>query len=461
MNKSRSYLKLLEALADSTCPLCTLVLEDGRTYLDALLYESVLDVPTRMKLMESFGFCSWHARQIPSLPSICSPNVGFAIFASDLLRKLDYVGRARIEERAHGRNWRSRFIRKYRRLAALLKERSCPACDHVKRFELFHLSDLIEAIGDKEFFDAYQASQGICLPHFLMLEEAYSSHVNFPLLFDVQIAKAKALRDTLDEFIRKQDFRFSDQVTSEESKAWKSALEILTGSPGIFVNEMGHDLFQRSRAKKTSPVEPRSTRLSFISNDRLELTAALESAAHVAVYLRKPLPEDLFRSIKQRGEDCTCGTLEAIVEDLPDVGYLRILHEANFSVFYGVGLPQQTTILIDRKRGFQLEEDEKNSTWRLRPLKNAEDLSLTMIWHKFGIAVSLHGVVNQWDCAKELFCVVTEGRREQWCRFRDPAVKQIPEVGAYVELFGWDKWNTRVIEVLDVIARSRPPSLYF
>jgi hypothetical protein len=130
-------------------------------------------------------------------------------------------------------------------------------------------------------------------------------------------------------------------------------------------------------------------------------------------------------------------------------------------VFYGVGLPQQTTILIDRKRGFQLEEDEKNSTWRLRPLKNAEDLSLTMIWHKFGIAVSLHGVVNQWDCAKELFCVVTEGRREQWCRFRDPAVKQIPEVGAYVELFGWDKWNTRVIEVLDVIARSRPPSLYF
>ena len=120
-------------------------------------------------------------------------------------------------------------------------------------------------------------------------------------------------------------------------------------------------------------------------------------------------------------------------------------------MFYGVGLPQQTTILVDRKKGFLLEEDERNSTWRLSPLKNAEDLSLTMIWHKFGNAVSLHGVVNQRNCAKKLFCVVTEGKSEQWCRYREPAANKMPGVGANVEIFGWEKWYTGIIEVLQLI----------
>jgi len=137
MDKSRFYFKLLEKLADPTCPICALLLEDSRTYLEALFYEAVLDVPTRMNLMESFGFCSWHARQIPSLPSICAPNVGFAIFASDLLRKFDYLGRAITEERARRSKWKSWFNRKRRRLVALLKERPCPACEHVKQFESY------------------------------------------------------------------------------------------------------------------------------------------------------------------------------------------------------------------------------------------------------------------------------------------------------------------------------------
>ena len=309
----------------------------------------------------------------------------------------------------------------------------------------------MQALGDKEFFDAYQASRGICLAHFLILEETFSSHANFTLLFEAQLAKGKALRNTLEEFIRKQDFRFSDQITPEESKAWKSALDILTGSPGIFSNEMGNDLFQRSRAKKTSHVEPLPTRSSFSLNGRVELMVGLKSAAHVALYLRKPLPDVLFQNIKELGQDCPRGTIEAIVEDLLDVGYLRILHEANVSVFYGVGLPQQTTILVDHKKAFLLEEDEKKSTWRLRALKNAEDLSLTLIWHKFGNAISLHGVVDQRDCAKGLFCVATDGNREQWCRVTDPAINTIPGVGTNVEIFGWEKWYTGIIEVLQLV----------
>jgi len=159
--------------------------------------------------------------------------------------------------------------------------------------------------------------------------------------------------------------------------------------------------------------------------------------------------------LKERAKAGARGTIEAVVEDLPDVSYLRSLHEASFSVFYGIGLPQRTMILVDRQKGWLLEEDEKISTWRLRRLKNAEDLSLTMLWHKFGIAVSLRGVVTRRDCARELFSLIIHGRTDQWCRFKDSATNTIPEVGAQVEIFGWEKWSTRIIEVLELTELER------
>ena len=61
MNKSHSYFVLFEELKLPGCPICSLAIKDGRSYLESLLYESVLDVPVRLKLMDSFGFCNRHA----------------------------------------------------------------------------------------------------------------------------------------------------------------------------------------------------------------------------------------------------------------------------------------------------------------------------------------------------------------------------------------------------------------
>ena len=98
MTKGHSYFVLLEEFKLPGCPICSLAIKDGQSYLDSLLYESVLDVPVRLKLMDSFGFCNRHAWQIPKLPAICSPAAGFAIFASDLLRKFNLLVGARTQE---------------------------------------------------------------------------------------------------------------------------------------------------------------------------------------------------------------------------------------------------------------------------------------------------------------------------------------------------------------------------
>jgi len=450
MNKSRSYFKLVEALKESECPICRLVLEDSRAYLDHLLYESVLDVPIRMMLRESFGFCSWHARQIASLPPICSPSEGFAIFASDLLRKLDYVGRAIIEQGGRHWKWKSWFRKNRGRLLALLKQRACPVCDHVKQFETYHLNDLMDAIGDEEILSAYKTSQGICLPHLLILEEVYSSHANFSLFFEAQLAKTNALRDTLEEFIRKQDFRFRDQITPEEAKSPKTAMEFLVGMPGIFANEMGHDLHQRSQEQamcyRTADLVPSTSNLHRFE----ELASELKTSKQVTLYIRKSLPAELFEELKSRAHERPNGAIEVVTEELDDVAYLRALRSSGFAVFYGLGLPSQTVILLDRKKGYLLEQGQPNPNAQWRSLKNSEDVCLNLLWHRFGIAVLLRGFIKVNDDKAELFCINIDGQREQWCRFRTPDTRELPEVGARVELFGWEKWHTHVIEVLEL-----------
>ncbi len=180
--------------------------------------------------------------------------------------------------------------------------------------------------------------------------------------------------------------------------------------------------------------------------DQRQFLASLGSASHVALYLRKPIPEVLFQSLTQLGEAAPREAVEVIVEDLPDIGYLKSLHDAKFAILYGVGLPPSTTILIDRQKGFQLDTDEAHASWRLVPLKNGEDLSLTMIWHKFGLGVSLRGTVRERNSSKGLFCVTGAGQRQQWCRFASPTANLLPEIGDEVDIFGWEKWYSGIID---------------
>ena len=234
--KGRSYFKLLDALNESGCPICTLFIQDGLGYLDMMMYERIMDVPTRLELIHSFGLCNWHTWQVSKLPEISSPNVGFAILASDLLRKFERLAGAGQDGKK--RTLKSVFTKKKRRIRPKIKERTCPVCRHVSQFESYHLRQLLEQLPEEEFFRSYGASQGICLPHFLMTEEHFSNHPNFHLLLEVQADKAKSLRDKLERFIEKQDYRHPQKVTSDEAKAGRVAMEFLSGKPGTFGSEV-------------------------------------------------------------------------------------------------------------------------------------------------------------------------------------------------------------------------------
>ena len=75
MEKGYSHFELVTALQESGCAICRFVTKSSHEYLDQLFYESVTDVPIRLQLMKSFGFCNWHTWQVPTLPAICVPDM--------------------------------------------------------------------------------------------------------------------------------------------------------------------------------------------------------------------------------------------------------------------------------------------------------------------------------------------------------------------------------------------------
>jgi len=458
MTQDHSGFVLLEELKLPGCPLCGLFIKDGRSYLDGLLYENVLDIPIRLRLMNSFGFCNRHAWQIPKLPAICAPAVGFAIFASDLLRKFNLVGQAITQEPPKKKPWRFLFHRRNKKLFPQMKAEICPACAHVAEFEKFHIQDLLDSLAEKNFVETYAAADGICLPHFFIIEQKHSNHPNFSILMRLQLAKSRSLQQRLDEFIKKQDRRLQQDITEEEAKAWRVAMEILTGKAGVFNHDARTDSSFEERAIAASTKNIVAHAFDRVS--MADLMAQAKTATQVTICQKEPLPGSLLQSLA----DLTAGEphpmLEIVAEEIADAAYLRGLHSSGFKLFYGVGLPAQTLIFVDSDRGFVVENAPDAPRFKLLTSKENENLYYSLLWHRFGHAVSVRGAVKETEAEKNLFCLTLEREREVWCRLLGDNPEGLPGVGQTVAVFAWEKWFSRILDVIELEfppARESPP----
>lgn len=237
LQRDRLYRRLLEALDDAGCPICSLLLEDGRRYLDSMMYERITDLPTREELRRSFGLCNLHTWQLSEVPGTSAPDLGFAIIATELLKRFEgSVKEGRTPSTGRLGNLYERLRRKLRKKRG---RATCPACRQTGLSESFHLQRLLDCLAEEEFRIHYEASQGICLPHFSLLATQSRRHTCFNILRGIQVSKAQSLRSSLEQFVERQNHRSRDPLTMDHMNAWKRALEFLGGKPGTFGNELG------------------------------------------------------------------------------------------------------------------------------------------------------------------------------------------------------------------------------
>ncbi len=231
------YFDLRDAFGKPGCPVCRLLEEGNRRYLDQLLYENVNDPGTRDLLRASRGFCNWHAWMLREiLNSASGVSILYSDFLAEIIRSL--------KRRAERPPVASPLRRFWARLSRLgdrparpvpAPRPPCPAC-HGWPSETYDLQTLVVFLDDPEFSAAYERSDGLCLPH---LEQALSPAPPAAVarLLEMTLPRLEHLRWELEEFGRKRDYRFAEEERGEEGTAWLRAVEFFVGKPQVFGNE--------------------------------------------------------------------------------------------------------------------------------------------------------------------------------------------------------------------------------
>jgi hypothetical protein len=237
------------------CPLCRLRHDSERRYLFGFLWENVNDGAIRKHLVRALGFCPDHAWQLQEIEQTrWNDGLGTAIVYEDLtgrtLKALqsyrdtlsDQVDRRERLWKRLGR-WLGGLVdgrgpvrhdtTSGRGPANLAPRAACRACeigdDADRRYVAWLVRDYVEST---DLHEAYQASDGLCLPHLrqalALAEETNPQAARF--LVDVAIEHTGNLVEDLGEYIRKHIHEYHHEPMSEdERRSWIRAVAWFAG----------------------------------------------------------------------------------------------------------------------------------------------------------------------------------------------------------------------------------------
>ena len=209
------------------CPICQYGRLAGRKYLDGVMYESVNDYGLRERLVKNMGFCAFHSQEILTFPGA---KLGAAIIEQAMLKE----ALRRMQGVSGGRS--SLFSRgsKSSDTSTLPDRQSCPACLHEQQAEKRAIEELLSH-WDDDWLRLLENSGGMCFNHLMQTLRLAPK----PIGKTLRTLHERLWQDIigqLDEFIRKQDYRFRDEfISEEEGIASRRTIAILTGEPKTII----------------------------------------------------------------------------------------------------------------------------------------------------------------------------------------------------------------------------------
>jgi len=92
---------------------------------------------------------------------------------------------------------------------------------------------MLDALNAERLRTAFQVSAGLCLPHLRRAFQLARDEATFETLVTLTRDRLTALRAELDEFIRKNDYRFRDEGFGPEGDSWRRAIAQIVGREGL------------------------------------------------------------------------------------------------------------------------------------------------------------------------------------------------------------------------------------
>ena len=113
-------------------------------------------------------------------------------------------------------------------VTALADETDCPACliEHETLERV--IESLAHGMQNQNFEREYMKSDCLCFPHLRRLLPYLKDKQRTEIL-RYQHQCMKSLQDELEEFIRKSDYRFRDEVIGREGDSYKRAADMVKG----------------------------------------------------------------------------------------------------------------------------------------------------------------------------------------------------------------------------------------
>jgi hypothetical protein len=242
-SKFVTYYELLDAFGKPGCPVCTNLERGSLKALSDLLYEQVTDPASRRRLVESRGYCNWHAWMLPKVQN--SPLGAALIYRHLLGEALERLKASRrtIQGESFWRGLWERLTRTRTGPISLLdwwrQKSRCPLCALARQTERESLRTILRFIGEAEFAIGFARSAGLCLAHLCETAAIGKDHPNLPVLLSVHEKQWSALAEELEEFARKCDYRFATEAMGQEGSSWCRVVDVFVGRPGVFGPERG------------------------------------------------------------------------------------------------------------------------------------------------------------------------------------------------------------------------------
>ncbi len=234
-----SYHEVIEASDLPGCPVCRWANKSVERQLKGLIFDSVNDVDTRLGIRTSLGFCHEHAWQLPE--SGDSAPLGIAFIYRDILNTVNKS----LDKIAHSQS-KTSFLKskimpssidqdtafKNKSIAKnMVAGAPCPACVRKKEMGDLAITAVVDTLAeqDERIIEALHKSDGLCFPHLRQALDTAPNKFTFQTLVQTHQEKLTDLIAELDEFIRKNDYRFQHEGFGDESDSWLRALTLMTG----------------------------------------------------------------------------------------------------------------------------------------------------------------------------------------------------------------------------------------
>lgn len=236
MTTPLNYHDLIENLAAPGCAVCRLVLRDVDHYLDSLLYEYVNDADTHRAFRSARGLCNVHGWQ---LLRYMGGSLGVAILYRAALDEV-----LKITDRAPASGSPPSGLARLLGATAdagglaladsLEPAGQCPACAFMVGVEARYVRTFVDRITEPRLREAFEASDGLCLPHFRQTLRASVDAGRIQVITAIQRDVWVRLKGELEEFQEKSGRYRRNEPMGAEGDSWQRVIGRMVGEKGVF-----------------------------------------------------------------------------------------------------------------------------------------------------------------------------------------------------------------------------------